>query len=63
MQVHFREVVLGTGVLDYRTYLKRLAALPHQPPLMIEHMKGAEEYNRSREFLLDVGKQIGVSFA
>ncbi len=62
MQVHFREVVLGTGSLDYTTYLRRLAALPQQPPLMIEHMQGAGQYDRSREFLLNKGKEIGVGF-
>lgn len=62
MQIHFREVVLGTGSLDYKTYLKRLAALPQQPPLMIEHMQSADEYDHSRAFLFETGKQIGVSF-
>ena len=62
MQIHFREVTLGEGELDYTTYLKRLAALPGDVPLMIEHMKGAEEYDKSREYLFDVGKKIGVSF-
>ncbi len=62
MQVHFREVVLGQGVLDYKTYLKRLAALPHNPPLMIEHMNGEAEYHQSRDYLFETGKQIGVRF-
>ena len=62
MQVHFREVVLGTGSLDYATYLRRLAALPHQPPLMIEHMKGADQYDQSRQYLLEMGKRVGVRF-
>jgi sugar phosphate isomerase/epimerase len=62
MQVHFREVVLGTGSVDYRTYLKRMAALPGDVPLMIEHMKGAEEYDRSREYVFHVGKEIGARF-
>lgn len=62
MQVHFREVVLGTGTLDYTTYLKRLAALPQPPPLMIEHMKNAEEYDQSRKYLLQVGEKVGVKF-
>jgi sugar phosphate isomerase/epimerase len=63
LQIHFREVVLGTGSLDYKTYLKRLAALPQRPPLMIEHLKSADEYHRSREFLFETGKQIGVRFS
>jgi sugar phosphate isomerase/epimerase len=62
MNVHFREVCLGTGSLDYATYLKRLAALPNDVPLMIEHMKDAAEYDRSRQYLLKLGGQIGVSF-
>jgi len=62
MNIHFREVTLGTGSIDYRTYLKRLAALPHDAPLMIEHMKGKEAYDQSRKFLFELGKKIGVSF-
>jgi len=62
MNVHFREVTLGTGSLDYATYLKRLAALPGDVPLMIEHMAGAEEYDKSRRYLLELGPQVGVSF-
>jgi len=62
MQMHFREVPIGQGTLDYRTYLKRLAALPNDPPLMIEHMKGAEEYDKCRRHLLDVARKIGVTF-
>jgi len=63
MNVHFREVTLGTGSLDYRTYLKRVASLPNDVPLMIEHMKGREEYDRSREYLFDLGRQIGIAFS
>jgi len=62
MQMHFREVPLGQGTLDYRTYLKRLAELANDPPLMVEHMKGAEEYDQCRRHLLDVASKIGVSF-
>lgn len=62
MQIHFREVVLGTGKLDYATYLKRLARLPHDVPLMLEHMQGAEQYAQSRRYLFAVGKRIGVRF-
>ncbi len=62
MQVHFREVVLGTGQLDYTTYLRRLAALPHDAPLMIEHMQNEQEYDQSRQYLFDVGRKAGISF-
>ena len=62
MQVHFREVVLGTGKLDYSTYLKRLVALPQNPPLMIEHLKTKREYHQSRDYLLATGATVGISF-
>ncbi len=62
MQVHFRECVLGEGSLDYKTFLTRLAALPGDVPLMVEHMKGSEEYDRSREYVFEVGKEVGVAF-
>ena len=62
MNIHFREVTLGAGSLDYTTYLKRLAALPGDVPLMIEHMKNAEEYDKSRRWLFDLGGKIGVRF-
>jgi sugar phosphate isomerase/epimerase len=62
MNVHFREVVLGAGSLDYRTYLKRLAALPNDVPLMIEHMANAAEFDRSRKHLMTVASEIGLRF-
>lgn len=62
MNVHFREVCIGTGTLDYTTYLKRLAGLPGDVPLMIEHMKDAAEYDKSRRYLLELGGKIGVQF-
>jgi sugar phosphate isomerase/epimerase len=62
MNVHFREVCIGAGALDYTTYLTRLAALPGDVPLMIEHMKDAEEYDKSRRHVLELGGKIGVRF-
>ncbi|NOX54269.1 MAG: sugar phosphate isomerase/epimerase [Planctomycetes bacterium] len=63
MNIHFVEVTLGTGSIDYRVYLKRLAQLPHDAPLMIEHMKGPKEYDRSRQHLFDLGVKVGVRFS
>jgi sugar phosphate isomerase/epimerase len=63
MNVHFREVIPGRGKLDYATYLRRLAALPHQPPLMLEHLAGAAEYRQGAAHIREVGRATGVSFA
>ena len=62
MNVHFREVAPGKGSLDYATFLKRLAALPQNPPLMIEHLKTAEEYAGARDHILEVGRKAGLTF-
>lgn len=62
LNVHFREVVPGKGALDYTTYLSRLAQLPQNPPLMIEHLANAEEYTAARDHIVAVGKRTGLSF-
>jgi sugar phosphate isomerase/epimerase len=60
MNVHFREVCPGTGSLDYSTYLKRVAALPGEVPLLLEHLKDAAEYDQARRYIQDLGRKIGV---
>lgn len=62
MNIHFVEVRPGTGSIDTRTYLRRLAQLPQQPPLMLEHLPNAEEYDLARRYLLDLGGQLGLAF-
>jgi sugar phosphate isomerase/epimerase len=60
MNVHLLEVIPGTGALDYATYLKRVAALPGEVPLMLEHLSGAAEYDKAREHIQTLGRKIGV---
>jgi sugar phosphate isomerase/epimerase len=62
MNVHFKEVIPGRGCLDYATYLKRLAKLPQNPPLMLEHLAKAEEYAEGKNHIVRVGKEVGVEF-
>ncbi|MGH7973056.1 MAG: sugar phosphate isomerase/epimerase family protein [Limisphaerales bacterium] len=62
MNIHFREVAPGKGSLDYATYLRRLAQLPQDAPLMLEHLQTAEQYDGAREHILKVGKDTGLSF-
>lgn len=63
MNVHFREVGPGKGAIDYATYLRRLAALPQSPPLMLEHLSKAEEYDEARRHLFELGRTLGLEFA
>ena len=61
--VHFKEVIPGKGEIDYATYLRELAKLPIDAPLMLEHLQNADEYTEGREYIRSVGNRIGVPFA
>jgi sugar phosphate isomerase/epimerase len=63
MNVHFVEVVPGRGQIDYATYLTQVAQCPVETPLMLEHLKGAEEYDEGRAYLLRKGREAGIRFA
>jgi sugar phosphate isomerase/epimerase len=63
MNVHFVEVIPGKGDLDYRPYLTELAKLPQQPPLMLEHLKTAEEYAEGAAYIRSVAEGLGIPLA
>jgi sugar phosphate isomerase/epimerase len=61
--VHFAEVIPGRGEIDYATYLRELTKLPVDAPLMLEHLKNADEYDEGRAYIQRIAAQSGVSFA
>jgi sugar phosphate isomerase/epimerase len=61
--VHFREVVPGRGQIDYRTYLKELASLPQEAPLMLEHLKTPEEYAEGASYIRRIAAEAQVILA
>jgi sugar phosphate isomerase/epimerase len=63
LNVHFLEVIPGRGSVDYAAYLRALAQLPGQPPLMIEHLKGAEAYDEGRKYIQKIAAAEGLTFA
>jgi sugar phosphate isomerase/epimerase len=63
LNVHFLEVVPGRGSIAYDEYLRQLARLPVEAPLMLEHLKTPEEYAEGREYIQQVGRKAGVTFA
>jgi len=63
MNVHFVEVVPGRGEVDYRAYLSELSRLPVDAPLMLEHLKTAEEYDEGKRYIRKVGVELGLAFA
>ena len=60
-QIVFREVIPGRGLIDYKTYVAALSELPTEVPLMLEHLKTAEEYGEARKHVAGVAAAIGVS--
>ncbi len=62
MNLHFVEVIPGRGSVDYRAYLQALAALPHETPLMLEHLTKAEEYAEGAAYIRKVAAEAGVEF-
>jgi len=63
MNVHFVEVIPGRGSIDYKAYLAAVSQLPVDAPLMLEHLKNAEEYDEARNYILKKGAEAGVTFA
>jgi sugar phosphate isomerase/epimerase len=62
VQVYIQEVVPGTGLIDYKTYLQELSALGTDAPLMLEHLHSEEEYTKGREYIQGVARSLGLSF-
>ena len=58
---HIVECPSGDGVYDHATMLNRLATLPQEVPLVIEHMRNHEDYLKCRNHLFKVASEIGVS--
>jgi sugar phosphate isomerase/epimerase len=60
--VRLGEVLAGRGGFDIALYLKGIAALPQQPPAMLEHLASAEDYDQARTYVLSIGQRAGISF-
>lgn len=63
MNVHFVEVAPGKGKVDYATYLREISKLPVDAPLMLEHLRTAEEYSGAADYIRKVAAETGITFA
>jgi len=61
--VHFAETMPGRGGMDYAAYLRNVTALPREVPLMLEHLRTAEEYDEARLYVMKVAKETGIPLA
>jgi sugar phosphate isomerase/epimerase len=62
MFLKWDEVYVGDGVLDYDTYLKRLAELPPDTPCYCEHLATEADYALNYGRLHHLAKKAGVRF-
>lgn len=63
LNVHFLEVIPGRGQVDYRAYLRGLQNLPAPMPLMLEHLKTAEEYNEGFNYIKKIAAEMSFPLA
>ncbi len=61
-QVNIQEVIPGTGLIDYKTYLRELSQLPVDAPLMLEHLHNEDEYTKGRQYIQGIARSLGLSF-
>jgi sugar phosphate isomerase/epimerase len=62
VQVSLREVIPGRGQIDYKAYLTGLSQLAVDAPLMLEHLKTADEYAEGRRYIQGVARELSLSF-
>ena len=62
MFLKWDEVNIGDGVMDYETYLRRLAELPPDTPCYCEHMAEERDYALNFARLHHLAQKAGVSF-
>ena len=62
LTTHLSECLVGTGGLDNATYLREVARLPHHPPVLLEHLHTAEEYEQARHYTQGLARELGIDF-
>ena len=62
-RVHLAETVPSRGGIDYRAYLRAIAAHSPQAPLLIEHLRTPDEYEEGKRYVLKVAGEVGITFA
>jgi sugar phosphate isomerase/epimerase len=60
--VHFREVRIGLGTIDYGVFLAEHAKHAPDVPLMLEHLPNESEYDAARAQVMASGERIGLRF-
>jgi sugar phosphate isomerase/epimerase len=62
MAMHFREVRIGLGSVDYGVFLAEHARHAPDAPLMLEHLPNEAEYDAARDHVRAAGERAGLLF-
>ncbi len=62
MAVHFREVRIGQGAIDYAVFLAEHARHAAEAPLMLEHLPNEVDYDAARDHVRAAGGRLGLRF-
>ena len=60
LTTHLDEVIPGDGGLDYEVLLRELDRLDPDLPVMTEHLRDADEYDRAAAYIREVAARLGV---
>ena len=63
LTVHLDECIPGDGGLEYAVYLKELAKLDPDIPLLLEHLDKEEEYLKGAKFIRTAATAAGIDLA
>ena len=61
LTTHLDETRPGMGNLDYRTYVKELAKLDADVPLMLEHLADEKSYAAAGEYIRSIAAEEGIT--
>jgi sugar phosphate isomerase/epimerase len=62
MYMKFDEVPIGEGIIDYRTYVQRVAELEWDVPCFVEHFPTEGDFAISFAQLHRLASKVGASF-
>ncbi len=62
MALHFKEVRIGQGSLDYGVLLTEHARHAPDAPLMLEHLSSEADYDAARDQVKAAGRAVGIAF-
>ena len=62
MALHFKEVRIGQGSIDYGVLLTEHARHAPAAPLMLEHLPSESDYDAARDQVKAAGRGVGIAF-